>query len=70
MAENTGKVSVFKKIGNFFKGVKSEYSKIVFPNRESLGKQTTAVIIISVIIGVLIFALDLGMKYLLDLVLR
>ena len=70
MAENTEKVSVFKKIGNFFKGVKSEYSKIVFPNRESLGKQTTAVIIISVIIGVLIFALDLGMKYLLDLVLR
>ena len=70
MAENTEKVSVFKKIGNFFKGVKSEYSKIVFPNRESLGKQTTAVIVISVIIGVLIFALDLGMKYLLDLVLR
>ena len=70
MAENTEKTSVFKKIGDFFRGVKTEYSKIVFPNRESLGKQTTAVIIISVIIGVLIFALDLGMKYLLDLVLR
>lgn len=69
MAENTEKVSVFTKIGNFFKGVKTEYSKIVFPNGETLGKQTTAVIVISVIIGVLIFLLDLGMKYLLGLVL-
>ena len=69
MAENTEKVSVFTKIGNFFKGVKAEYSKIVFPNLDTLKKQTTAVIVISIIIGVLIFLLDLVMKYLLGLVL-
>lgn len=69
MAENAEKVSVFTKIGNFFKGVKIEYSKIAFPNMDTLKKQTTAVLIISVIVGVLIFVLDLVMKYLLGLVL-
>ena len=69
MAENTEKVSVFQKIGNFFRGVKTEYSKIIFPNADTLKKQTTAVIVISVIIGALIFVLDLVMKYLLGLVL-
>ena len=69
MAEKAEKVSVFKKIGDFFRGVKTEYSKIVFPNMETLKKNTTAVIVISVIIGALIFVLDLVMKYLLGLVL-
>ena len=55
------------KITEFFKGVKAEYSKIVFPNAETLKKDTTAVIVISVIIGVLIFLLDMGLKYLLGL---
>ena len=55
------------KIADFFKGVKAEYSKIVFPNAETLKKDTTAVIVISVIIGVLIFLLDMGLKYLLGL---
>ncbi|MDO4488452.1 MAG: preprotein translocase subunit SecE [Eubacteriales bacterium] len=57
------------KVVDFFKGVKSEYSKIVFPNMETLKKDTTATIVISVIIGLLIFLLDMGMKYLLGLIL-
>ena len=55
------------KIAEFFKGVKAEYSKIVFPNAETLRKDTIAVIVISIIIGVLIFLLDMGLKYLLGL---
>ena len=35
---------------NFFKGLKSEFKKIVWPDKESLTKQTTAVVVISVII--------------------
>lgn len=69
MAENTEKVSIFTKIGNFFKGVKAEYAKIAFPDKDEIVKSTTAVIVISVIIGVLIFLLDLVIKYLLGLVL-
>ena len=57
------------KIVDFFKGVKSEYSKIVFPNMDTLKKDTTATIVISVIIGLMIFLLDMGMKYLLGLIL-
>ena len=69
MAESKEKVSVFTRIKDFFKGVKTEYKKISFPDMDSLKKQTTAVIVISVIIGALIFVLDLVMKYLLGLVL-
>jgi len=69
MAESTEKVSIFTKIGDFFKGVKAEYSKISFPDKDELIKSTTAVIVISVIIAVLIFLIDLAIKYLLGLVL-
>lgn len=68
MAEEK-KLSLFGKIGGFFDGVKAEYSKIIFPDRETLKKQTIAVLIVSVFIGALIFVLDFVMKYLLGFVL-
>lgn len=47
----------------FFDGVKAEFKKISWPDGSSLGKQTTAVIIISVIVGALISVLDLAFQY-------
>ncbi|MDO4266588.1 MAG: preprotein translocase subunit SecE [Eubacteriales bacterium] len=69
MADDAKKLSLFEKIGNFFDGVKAEYSKIIFPAKETLRKQTIAVIIVSVLIGAVIFALDFIMRYLLGFVL-
>ncbi len=44
--------------GNFFKGVQTEFKKIIWPDKQSLGKQSVAVVVISVVLGAVIAALD------------
>ncbi len=48
---------------SFFKGLKSEFKKIVWPDKESLTKQTTAVVIITVLLGIIISIIDLVIKF-------
>jgi preprotein translocase subunit SecE len=48
---------------SFFKGVKSEWRKITWPTKETLFKETTAVIIISVILGAVIALLDAAIRF-------
>ena len=43
---------------NWFKGLKTEFKKIIWTDRKTLGKQTIAVIIITAIITVLITLVD------------
>lgn len=43
---------------SWFKGLKSELSKIVWPGKESITKQSVAVIIVTILLGVIIFGLD------------
>ncbi|MBQ8946568.1 MAG: preprotein translocase subunit SecE [Lachnospiraceae bacterium] len=59
MAENNNEATKVK----FFDGVKAEFKKISWPDRNSLGKQTAAVIVISVIVGALIAVLDMFFQY-------
>ena len=42
----------------FFKGVKAEFKKIIWPSSETLTKETIAVIVVSVVLGLIIAALD------------
>ena len=42
----------------FFKGIKTEFKKIIWPSKDLLVRETVAVIIISVILGLLIALLD------------
>ena len=51
------------KLGTFFKGVKSEYAKITWPDRQATVKQSVAVVIISLVVGVLIAVLDYIFQY-------
>ena len=46
MAESTKKKGFFEKIGGFFKNLKSEMKKIVWPTKEQTAKQTLAVVIV------------------------
>ena len=48
---------------SFFKGVKAEFKKIIWPDKESLLKQSIAVVCISVVVGVIIAIVDFVMKY-------
>ncbi len=59
MSENNSEVTKVK----FFDGVKAEFKKITWPDSSSLGKQTAAVIVISVIVGALIAVLDMAFQY-------
>ncbi len=48
---------------SFFKGLKSEFKKISWPDRQSTLKQSVAVVVISIAAGVLIAVLDLIFRY-------
>ena len=47
----------------FFKGVKTEFKKITWPDRKTTLKQSVAVVAISVVLGVIIALLDYVIKY-------
>jgi preprotein translocase subunit SecE len=44
---------------SFFKGLKAEFKKIIWPDKVSVAKQTTAVVIVSVILGIIIKIVDM-----------
>ncbi|SCP97824.1 preprotein translocase subunit SecE [Anaerobium acetethylicum] len=48
---------------SWFKGLKAEFKKISWPDKKSLGKQTTAVVVVSIFLGVIISVIDLIVKY-------
>ena len=47
---------------SFFKGVKAEFKKIVWPDKQATLKQSIAVVAISVVVGVIIAILDFVIK--------
>ena len=60
--EKSGKTA--KEAGSgFFKGVKVEFKKISWPDKDSLIKQSIAVTCVSVVVGVIIAVLDFFMQY-------
>lgn len=48
---------------SWWDGLKSEFEKIIWPTRESVAKQTGAVVVVSVVVGILIAAIDTVVKY-------
>ena len=52
-----------KEVPSFFKGIKSEFKKIIWPDRKATLKQSVAVVAISVVVGVIIAILDYVIKY-------
>lgn len=47
----------------FFKGVKAEFKKIVWPDRQATLRQSIAVVAISIVVGVIIAILDYIVKF-------
>ena len=45
---------------SFWQGVKAQWKKIIWPTKQDLGRQTVLVVVISVITGALIAAIDSG----------
>lgn len=55
---------------SWFKGLKAEFKKIIWPDKESLLKQTGAVVAVSVFLGLLIAGLDLVIQYGVDFLVK
>jgi preprotein translocase subunit SecE len=59
-----------KKSGSWFKGLKAEYKKIIWPGRDDVTKQTIAVVLVSLVVGVIIAVLDMGLQYGIDFIIN
>ena len=56
-------VKAKKQKKNWFKGLKAEFSKIIWPDRQSLTKETVAVLAVSVLLGVISAVVDLIVRF-------
>lgn len=53
-----------------FTDLKAEFKKIIWPDKTTLTKQTTAVVVISVVLGVIISVLDVAIQYGVDFLVK
>ena len=56
-----------EKVG-FFKGLKVEFKKIIWPDKASVARQVLLIVVVTVILGVLVKLLDTGVQALLALI--
>lgn len=43
---------------SWFDGLKAEFRKIIWPSQQDIAKQTTAVVAVSIVLGIIIALLD------------
>ena len=67
-AKKQVKPSVGSRIAAFWKGVKTEFRKIVWPTKESLQKQTILVLVVSVVMSAFIKAFDTLCQYIVSFI--
>ncbi len=68
MSDNSKTQKTQKK--SWFKGLQAEFKKVIWPDKKTLARQTTAVIAVSVVLGAVIAVVDAILKYGIDLLVR
>ena len=68
MSEKEKKEKAPKK--SWFDGLTAEFGKIIWPDQTSIGKQTAAVLSVSVVLGVLITIIDMIVQYGVDFLVK
>ncbi len=51
---------------SWFKGVKAEIKKIIWPSKKDLAKQTVVVLVSAIVIGIIVAIIDMGIQYGID----
>ena len=64
--KKTAKTAKTKKKKSRLQGLKAEFRRIIWPDKETITKETTAVVVSTVILGIIIALLDLLIKTGLD----
>lgn len=52
------------------KGLQAEFKKVIWPDKQTLVKQTVAVVLITAVLGVIISVIDSGVLQLLNLIIK
>ena len=55
---------------SWFKGLQAEFKKVIWPDKKTLAKQTTAVVAVSVVLGAVIAVIDAILRYGIDLLVK
>ncbi len=55
---------------SWFKGLQAEFKKVIWPDKKTLAKQTTAVVVVSVVLGALIAVIDALLNYGIEFLVR
>jgi len=64
------KENIFGRMRNFLSDVKGELKKVTWPTRNDLQKTTIAVIVLSVIMGLYLWLIDLSFQVLIQKVIK
>ena len=64
--KKTAKTATASKKKSRLQGLKAEFLRIIWPDKETITKETTAVVVSTVILGIIISLLDLLIKTGLD----
>ena len=59
-----------KKKGGFFKYFKAEFKRIIWPDKDTVIKETTAVVVVTVVLGAIIALLDFVIKFGIDKIIQ
>ena len=60
--------NILENTKNYFKGVKTEWNKITWPDRQQILVQTVAVFFVVFVFTVIVYLMDMVFKYSLDLI--
>ena len=68
MGEKSSKEKAQKK--SWFKGLKAEFKKIIWPDKRTIAKANTAVVSVSILLAALISIVDVIVKYGVDFLIK
>ena len=58
MAEAKKKENIFKRIAKWFRGMRSELKKVVWPSASQLFNNTLVVVVVSIVVALVVWAFD------------
>lgn len=67
---STQTVSTKDKLSTYLKGVRSELKKVMWPSKKELINYTGVVILISILVAVIVYVLDIGINGALSLIIK
>lgn len=59
---------MFKRIGDYLRGVRTEMAKVTWPSREQLIESTTITLVLSIVLAIFIFSADLIISRFINLI--